>query len=1369
MGCWAFPVGLWWSVLRLAATQLQLQRRWLVLDEEEWRRRNSVLQETRVFASTCACLLIVASLSTFASGLGPGLSSNPPLAPLNFAAVLSPVVPLLVMKAEKQWLWHLWPPREHLLEVQAHLPWMAVIFAITMSNLLMAGFLCLDQQVVLLMFDLLPSSQVQRAKLEHDMRQPDPINGLLLATYVLSSICAAVHLPTVLRSLRVDPAEVALQLAHLQRLHAMGWREAQSIAAHRWGRREEPTGEGSAKIDQLWLSPELVGLMEDVWTRRDRWSDHASVEVKLKLDDTVRFACTWHKPHSFPWPPEWSTAASWDPNVHPTRHMQRCGTTLNVMRSVMPNSRESMFRSINSAVVRPCSPARFGCSQRLSIPCHHPAVVLHLSVLRTPDVFGRSVFMPLDSTEVSCDGGVCVSYNLNCMTGMVTCHRPPCMITEVFDQFKKELRSLEQALTAHRVRQAAAKRKDVMSVVFGDIKVPRPQLVDTLIRRTEAEIEDVLPDESAIVLAQPTQFLPDLPLVANGRPLQVIELTPDKVWVDSLDDLEIGQLIIQEDVASSDEAILAQLRAAWEPRWNKLKHVQPSKRALAARYQGIENGSPWPKQCITGFVQSLAKTHQATLADHYRPITVYALPYRLCSSARSREVLHALEPHLPASIREGQSRNIWLTLASQLERAHFHSTPLAGIMLDIRKCFNALPRYPIWSALLTMQFPHEMLRAWGSFVNMQSRRFQVRGSVSDDITSTVGLPEGCGFSVFGMVVVNLMLERWLVAMGPKAQLWAFVDDIQIVLRDPGLLEKCWKAVSDFIDMLDLSIDEGKTFAWSAQASQTASHLDGTLYHQRGRAHFEAKNSGACPWCGKPDGFYHPAWECEHFDEDRANLPSEVRELLPQLPRCLTCHGWPILPPEVTALRKLLCSLPDASLLPAPKLDPDTARNLFIDGSCLHGGDPVLRLASWAITWASADVFELRSELLACGVVPGLLQTSYRSEVYALWKLRLFTTTAWWIRQRLALMVDGHFRFCTRGKLLHMLCGINEESPNMFMMFALRLLGELLHPNLARPMHPEFLADAPEPVPDVAWETSQALSKKLGSGNVACVAAWWRTLGVPAATHGGKLVWVSWLYLFMSFVRHSGSGEPRCVGRKWMDGKQVLRDAKQLSLMKRTRAFQSFLRQWWKHHHFETPGKYIRGAGIAIDVRLNFVKLVWPLEDIERSDGIVIGAVGVVKKFSQLDGVPVDPVCEEMARFITSNAPAFTPADSERAADDKEWRGTRTQWVNWMNDFEAERTEVAEKDTWTANSVIHEAIDRYFKPDAPPKFWHNGKDGERRGTRKRAAAHAVLLRGTGVFRVNGEQDMCNEHIVGATPVVPVVPPHMWLWVISMPVE
>lgn len=119
----------------------------------------------------------------------------------------------------------------------------------------------------------------------------------------------------------------------------------------------------------------------------------------------------------------------------------------------------------------------------------------------------------------------------------------------------------------------------------------------------------------------------------------------------------------------------------------------------------------------------------------------------------------------------------------------------------------------------------------------------------------------------------------------------------------------------------------------------------------------------------------------------------------------------------------------------------------------------------------------------------------------------------------------------------------------------------------------------------------------------------------------------------------------------------------------------------------------------------------------------------------------EAVCQEIPKFISANPENFKKKEGIAVEG---WTGTMKEWHKLMMRFQVDNKEVDEKETWTANSVIHEAIERYFKPEAPPKFWHRGEEWlsrcEGRGTRKRAAAHAVLVRGTGLFRVNGQQDM-----------------------------
>lgn len=97
---------------------------------------------------------------------------------------------------------------------------------------------------------------------------------------------------------------------------------------------------------------------------------------------------------------------------------------------------------------------------------------------------------------------------------------------------------------------------------------------------------------------------------------------------------------------------------------------------------------------------------------------------------------------------------------------------------------------------------------------------------------------------------------------------------------------------------------------------------------------------------------------------------------------MVCHGWPIRAPEVE-FAKLLAALPEPIL--HEKLVPahDTRQNLFVDGSCLLSHEPSLRIAAWAVTWAGADLDSIEHRIVCAGHVPGLLQSAYRGELWAL--------------------------------------------------------------------------------------------------------------------------------------------------------------------------------------------------------------------------------------------------------------------------------------------------------------------------------------------------------------------------------------------------
>lgn len=120
------------------------------------------------------------------------------------------------------------------------------------------------------------------------------------------------------RVLAGDVNHPEAELVQLQRLQSLGWREAQSFAASQWGQPQEATGRGNIKLDQLWFSPELLPMIHKVEVRRDRWTDHATVEVSLQINTNLMYASVWNRPKPLQWPQDWQDELTWDQSLNPT-------------------------------------------------------------------------------------------------------------------------------------------------------------------------------------------------------------------------------------------------------------------------------------------------------------------------------------------------------------------------------------------------------------------------------------------------------------------------------------------------------------------------------------------------------------------------------------------------------------------------------------------------------------------------------------------------------------------------------------------------------------------------------------------------------------------------------------------------------------------------------------------------------------------------------------------------------------------------------------------------------------------------------------------------------------------------------------------
>ena len=94
------------------------------------------------------------------------------------------------------------------------------------------------------------------------------------------------------------------------------------------------------------------------------------------------------------------------------------------------------------------------------------------------------------------------------------------------------------------------------------------------------------------------------------------------------------------------------------------------------------------------------------------------------------------------------------------------------------------------------------------------RHFKVRESFSAGFLTSTGLAEGCGLSVYGMLLVDHLFHKWISFQCSPVRSLSYVDDWHVFTWDSQSALRQLDLVVEFATMLDLSVDRRKTVAWS---------------------------------------------------------------------------------------------------------------------------------------------------------------------------------------------------------------------------------------------------------------------------------------------------------------------------------------------------------------------------------------------------------------------------------------------------------------------------------------------------------------------------------------------------------------------------
>ena len=446
----------------------------------------------------------------------------------------------------------------------------------------------------------------------------------------------------------------------------------------------------------------------------------------------------------------------------------------------------------------------------------------------------------------------------------------------MYDSMLLAVRALEGKLCQQSRTYAKVRRVESPNLIFQDIKQQGPDAVDLLISPLCAHILSVHEADASIVLDKIVPWKDDCPLYCQGIKHAVVISCHDTIWLESVEGLAQGQKVSQTKYTGDVTELCEEFRSVWKARWQRdanvpasrwttilefaraklptmecpsapmqvhdLKNVLKTRKSKTARgldgvslldakalpdpalqavcdmYGHAQKTGRWADQVVSGRVASLAKTAEPSSAGDYRPITVLGLLYRTWGSFWAKRIIKAMHQILPATLlgsRIGATASqAWFQVLWEIEQAHLSQQDRCGVVADVVKAFNHLPRQVIAESALMIGIPADVVLAWVGAISQMKRFFQVRTSLSKPVTSVTGFPEGDALSCVSMMILDMIFHIWMEVQCPKSIPITYVDDIQVLHSEPHNMHTVMQAMRDFAQHTDLLLDEGKTYTWA---------------------------------------------------------------------------------------------------------------------------------------------------------------------------------------------------------------------------------------------------------------------------------------------------------------------------------------------------------------------------------------------------------------------------------------------------------------------------------------------------------------------------------------------------------------------------
>ena len=448
-------------------------------------------------------------------------------------------------------------------------------------------------------------------------------------------------------------------------------------------------------------------------------------------------------------------------------------------------------------------------------------------------------------------------------------------VSLILINFAAEVKALDQQLHNAWISRTKAKHANNPNAVFQAVRDPGPVPVEVLLDQQSCTVTEVV-DEGSVTVDQSEALDASLPLLCNGVPLKAEIISENQIWFQSIHDLQPGMTIVQQRPIGNLHSMFETFATEWSNRWDKHQSVpedrwnsindfidshvpqgcmqcqpitlpqwdlivrsKPSRSAvgmdgvhrddllhmpkhlklqLLDLIDQTEQTGHWPEQLVHGGVFSLEKRPGASQVHEFRPITVLPTVYRIWSTIRSRELIAYLcnfvPSHLYGNVKGRSSVNMWWSAQAMAEQCMYDEQVAVGVIADLQKAFNTLPRSPLFRLGIRLGVSNRILRPWLHMLSRLERHFFIRNACGPGVKSCTGFAEGCGLSVAAMMMCNILVHLKMTLLHPSVHMWSYVDNWELFGHDVQEVIQAFEALDQICQELDLSIDRNKTVTWA---------------------------------------------------------------------------------------------------------------------------------------------------------------------------------------------------------------------------------------------------------------------------------------------------------------------------------------------------------------------------------------------------------------------------------------------------------------------------------------------------------------------------------------------------------------------------